>query len=250
VGTGDRYTRPRGGVKLWDLDTGQERTHIDAAARGAVTALAFSPDGKRLAFWSARFVTHDSIPGELQLWELAGAPGDTGTRPRVRPFQQHLGSVSALAFAPDGRTLASGAGDEAVKLWDVETGEACATLKGHSDRVMAVAFSPDGRTLATGSLDHTVRLWRSATDRDVIDFFERLAGQEAEETGWKIDRALACWGHYLHAAREGAAARAGARESLEKGLQILKELSPDGRRLTEGNQKKWIAEFEKALAGL
>jgi WD40 repeat protein len=250
VGTGDRYGRPRGGVKLWDLDTGAERTHIDAADGGAVTALAFAPDGRRLAFWSARFVTHDSIPGELQLWDLAGEPRGPGAQPSVKLFQQHVGSVSSLAFSPDGRTVASGAGDQAVKLWDVETGTACATLKGHKDRVMAVAFSPDGKTLATGSLDYTVRLWRSATDEDVIDFFKRLGDQELQETNWQIDLALACWGYYLHADRASADGRAAARERLEKGLQILKGLRPDGRRLTEDKQRAWVAEFEKALAGL
>jgi WD40 repeat protein/tRNA A-37 threonylcarbamoyl transferase component Bud32 len=250
VGTGDRYTRPRGRVALWDLGTWKERARLDAADGGAVTALAFSPDGKRLAFWSARFVTHDPIPGELQLWDLAGEPRGPGAQPSVRPIQRHVGSASSLAFSPDGRTVASGAGDQAVKLWDVETGEECATLKGHTDRVMAVAFSPDGRTLATGSLDYTVRLWESATDQDVIDFFDRLGGQEPQETNWQIDRALACWGYYLHADRGTADGRAAARERLEKGLQILKGLSPDGRRLTEDKQKAWVAEFEKALAEL
>ena len=46
-----------------------------------------------------------------------------------------------------------------MRLWDVQTGEQLATLKGHTDGVYSVAFSPDGSTLASGSADNTVRLW-------------------------------------------------------------------------------------------
>ena len=63
-----------------------------------------------------------------------------------------------MAFSPDGRTLAAANGD-IVQLWDVATGQATATLFGHTEHVWSVAFSPDGRTLASGSMDKTVRLW-------------------------------------------------------------------------------------------
>ena len=68
-------------------------------------------------------------------------------------------SVNSVAFSPDGLTLASGSGDETIKLWDVVTGEVKATLEGHEGYVWSVAFSPDGLTLASGSLDKTIKLW-------------------------------------------------------------------------------------------
>jgi WD40 repeat protein len=65
----------------------------------------------------------------------------------------------SVAFAPDGRLLASGSSDKTIRLRDVQTGDLLRTLEGHTSRVNIVAFSPDGRLLASGSGDNTVRLW-------------------------------------------------------------------------------------------
>jgi WD40 repeat protein len=71
----------------------------------------------------------------------------------------HSNSVQAVAFAQEGKLLASASGDGTVKLWNVSAGRLLATLNAHSNWVHALAITSNGRLLASGSHDCTVKLW-------------------------------------------------------------------------------------------
>ncbi len=75
----------------------------------------------------------------------------------------HEGEATSVAFSPDGRLLATGSQDGAVRLWDVATGAEIRRLSGHTAEVNAVAFSPDGSLVASASGDRTLRLWDTAS---------------------------------------------------------------------------------------
>jgi WD40 repeat protein len=73
--------------------------------------------------------------------------------------------VASVAFSHNGRLLATGSWDGAVRLWDVASWREAATLKGHTDRVLDVVFTPDDRTLLSSGRDSMVRFWDIAAHR-------------------------------------------------------------------------------------
>ena len=88
----------------------------------------------------------------------------------------HAQTVVSVAFSPDGKTLATGANDRKVKLWNIATEQEVATLE-LLGGCRSVKFSPDGRTLAVGYLlepEQYIRLWE-------VPSFEEIATAEAKE---------------------------------------------------------------------
>jgi WD40 repeat protein/tRNA A-37 threonylcarbamoyl transferase component Bud32 len=101
--------------------------------------------------------------GEAFHWaHLAGEGGDGGV-PLRATLRGHDGPVMSMAFAPDGRLLATGSDDTSLRLWDAATGKQQAVLPGHSSAVVGVAFAHSGEFLVSGDSDGTLRLWNVAT---------------------------------------------------------------------------------------
>lgn len=72
----------------------------------------------------------------------------------------YVDSVFSVVYSPDGKTLASGSQDKALRLWDVATGRELRDFEGHTDMVNSVAFSPNGQRLGSGSPDGSIRIHR------------------------------------------------------------------------------------------
>ena len=156
-----------GTVKLWDVAGRTERASFDTGAQSVPVPtdygrnetcpalFALAPDGRS-------FATYRPEPkrktGELKLWDT--------TSGKSRVLIAHRDLVHALAFSPDGKTLATASGDHTAMLWDATTGRKTRTLREHTGPVWAVAFSPDGKTLATEASDRLLKLWDVTTGQD------------------------------------------------------------------------------------
>jgi WD40 repeat protein len=170
-----------GKVSLWNTQSG-ERLRTIEAGEGRISSIAFSPDGQLLATgchkpsWQIRMWSPSTgrslgtivtrSPGAMAFSpdgkSLASPTGDSITLwyakpPFTRILVGHENNVCSTAFSPDGKMLASGSYDE-ICLWDLATGTRRAKLVEHEGLITHLAFSVDGRTLLSVS-ESELRLW-------------------------------------------------------------------------------------------
>jgi WD40 repeat protein len=143
-------------AKLWDVASGDEVRRLDVATSGSSPfgdAVAFSPDGRRLAVPRAdrRVALFDADTGRL-----------------IRDLAGHTAEVNVVAFSPDGRRLATAGDDRTIRLWDPETGEEMFNLRGHLGGVTWITWSADGRRILTTNTDRTGRIWDSGPPTDEV----------------------------------------------------------------------------------
>jgi eukaryotic-like serine/threonine-protein kinase len=134
------------------------QTHVTAPARHRLTlqagqplqGVAFSPDGSRIGA--------SGTSGRVEVWNAQ-------TGEREAELAGHRGTAWAVAFSGDGRLLASGGQDGAVRLAPSSGGAGARVLeRAHEGDVFDVAFSPEG-VLATAGQDGRVRLWDASSLR-------------------------------------------------------------------------------------
>jgi WD40 repeat protein len=143
-------------------------SQADEPDAAEVRVVAFSGDGKLLAVGSGIPET----PGAVTLWDVA-------TRKVLWNHQETKG-VPAVAFAPDGQTLAIGTYDHCARILNVADGKEKRAL-GHPREVRAVAFSPDGKRLGTACWDGVIRIW------DLLEGTEKVTCQPNKDRLFSLE---------------------------------------------------------------
>ena len=208
-------------LRLFDVQTGKPLGSFEGHPQ-SVTAMGFSPDGKRVLSAS----THDQL---VKVWDA-----ETGSVLFSR------GGAKDAALSPDGKRIAAST-PEGVEIWDAATGRPLVSLARASD-VSAVAFSPGVKRVAWGLKDGTVRLWDTATGASHLAAPARVA-QEVASVAFSPDGERVASGSgmvvQLVDAATGAALRAFERPP-KQGNEYVDALSvafsPDGKHIASGSR--------------
>ncbi len=186
-------------VRVWDAESGAEiRRFTGKDKKGFV---AFSPDGKRILFaderrlrywdietwkeikleylWDGREIDYPmgriaafSPDGRIFAYILGGSNLNFWNFETWKnEFQGEIGgSITSLAFSPDGKRIISASDDNTVRIWGVRLHpeiKKLRRLKGHTSEVYFTTFSPDGKQIVSASWDNTVRIWNVETGKEI-----------------------------------------------------------------------------------
>jgi WD40 repeat protein len=166
-------------IRLWDAESGHETAQLEEPD---VVRIHFSPNGELLSsvsaggtahlwnvstaapalrangiFWNALFNPDGqfiltAFDNTARLWKTDGT--------EFRVFAGHENRVTAAAFSPDRRLIATASLDGTARIWSIESGGLVTMLNGHTEPLTDIAFSHDGQLLVTASRDGTARIWR------------------------------------------------------------------------------------------
>jgi WD40 repeat protein/serine/threonine protein kinase len=263
--------QPGGMVSLWTADLATRRWAMEVGSK-RVLAVAFSPDGKRIA-------TGDT-DGHLKLWNGADGSAITSTdafkdavlrlayspdgsiiaavgrgetialfvaadaKP-IRVLEGHKAIVGGMAFVPNSHTLVTASNDQSIRFWDTTTGECTKIIQppeSHRGGVNVVAFSPDGSRMYTGGLERTLKIWDAKS-------FQILATQ-SDFAGWPYSISISPDGKLLYLGADGVDVRDAIDGHLLRtitrpdGTRRAIALSPSGDRLTTSSMRGRVSVLE------
>jgi WD40 repeat protein len=241
-----------GEVLVWDAQNGAVKMSLNDD-NSPSWALAFSPDGKWLAVATGPTPKDRECKGlcpafgEIMLWE-------TGGWKLIRRLRASSAPIRALAFSPDGQSIAGGAGliDEGrgvsvedlkgeVFLWDVVSGDLKQKFPGHIKSVTSLAFSLDSRLLASAGLDRMMKIWdchtyelkKMASDQMLsIEEMQTISAATSSKSG-KNDMPPVSWLNALSFSRDGKQIIGGSGDSIirfyeSESLKLVDVLKPRG----------------------
>lgn len=141
---------------------------------GKVKCVAFSPDGVRVASGGVEPVwvwSRVRQAAELKLWDAKDGR-------EVLSLQGHTGTITAVAYCPEGKRIVTGSRDRTLKVWGAATGKELLSLKGHTRGVTSVACSPDGRHIASASGERMMAGEVIVWDAETGDEIDRIKAHD------------------------------------------------------------------------
>ena len=222
-------------IKIWDPITGQLVRALTGKSSGH--SLGLSNDGARLV--------SGSFGSTVSLWNVSQPEAE-----RKIPVARGSRFVpDRVALSPDGKLIAGGGRDNAIKLWDAGTGRELFTLTGHKKSIRDLVFSPDNKLLASSGQDADIKLWTVATGQELKTLTAHSDGVIAiafSFDGRRLasgsqDRSIVVWD-----------IESGEPDAVYTGHQEWVNavaFGPDGRKLASGSVDGEIRVWEVAARG-
>lgn len=201
-------------------------TQLFALGKGAIDSFALTADGRSIAAVATTGIHlyNTNLLGQVQ--------GELPT-----------GHAYAVAWSPNGATLAVGVEGGAIELWDVAAGQRTATLTGHPDAITHLDWSPDGARLASsGGYDASARVWDVATGTQIAVIEQHAVGEHyMNYISWSPDGARLATGGWDGMVRVYDGRTLYLLRELDHTIWVnCVEWSPDGSRLASGADNNTI----------
>ncbi|MBI4675618.1 MAG: NACHT domain-containing protein [Chloroflexi bacterium] len=226
-------------IQIWDRAAQRLFASVEHIAGGDVDATMFAPD-------SQSFLTAGADKTVRLVETASGAT--------LRIFKGHTTQISSVGFAPNGKLVFAAAIDNTVQIWDANTSEPIARLRGHPAKgtINAARFAPDSQRFVTASNDGTARVWDARSGKEL--FVLQGHASRVTEARFAPDGKFVVTGGGDGTVRVWDADTGSERLRLEghEGNILDVRISPDGKRLVSvGNDltpRLWNATDGKLVA--